>query len=675
MEALFEVEVTTPFTVMVAPTPSYKSVSIPWDYIAEARRKGKGKMEEIGVVHGMTRTGKVYTLEHLGGTSKEVASKPPVVETGPDDLWRKVQAREYSIVDHLNKTPAQISILLLLQNSETHKNALMNELSETYVPTNITSGEMANMVGIIITYPDELVTMTCNETMQHKDSDSEDPEDDTIPEEIAREVENFENKPKSNLDETEEVNLGDSELNTGATNMRAMTTIFHDMIHKEIEVYVDDVIIKSKRSTDHIVDLRKFFNRLRRYNMKLNPTECAFRVPAGKLLGFIVSHRGIELDPSKVKAIQYLPPPKNKKDVMIFLGRLNYIRCFLAKSTVICEPIFKMLRKDAQTCWTEECQKAFDKIKEYLSKLPVLVPPELGRPLLLYVSMLNGAFGFVLGQHDEIGRKEMAIYYLSKKFTPYEARYSLLERTCCALTWISQKLRHYFCAYTTYLISRMDPLKYIFQKPMPTEVSFVGEDITEAYDGWRMFFDGAANFKGVEYEACILGLGLAIDMNVQELLVIGDSDLLVHQIEFKHVLRVQNEFADALATLSSMIQHPDKNFIDHVLIGIHKQPAYCAHVEEESDGNPWFHKIKEYLEKGEYPEHSIHTQKRTLRRLANHLFQSGGILYRRTHDLGLLWYVDANEASRLLEEIHVGTYGLHMNGFVLAKKILRAGYF
>lgn len=108
--------------------------------------------------------------------------------------------------------------------------------------------------------------------------------------------------------------------NVGATYMRAMTTIFHDMIHKEIEIYVDDVIIKSKKATDHIADLRKFFDKLRKYNLKLNPVKCAFGVPVGKLLGFIVSRRGIELDPSKVKAIQELPPPKSKKDVMSFLG-------------------------------------------------------------------------------------------------------------------------------------------------------------------------------------------------------------------------------------------------------------------------------------------------------------------------------------------------------------------
>jgi len=97
-----------------------------------------------------------------------------------------------------------------------------------------------------------------------------------------------------------------------------------------------------------------------------------------------------------------------------------------------------------------------------------LVPPEPKRPLFLYLTVLENSFGCVLGQHDITGKKEQAIYYLSKKFTGYEAKYTLLERTCCALTWVAQKLRHYLQAHTTFLISRLDPLKYIFQKPMPT---------------------------------------------------------------------------------------------------------------------------------------------------------------------------------------------------------------
>ncbi|XP_070007867.1 uncharacterized protein [Nicotiana sylvestris] len=155
------------------------------------------------------------------------------------------------------------------------------------------------------------------------------------------------------------------------------------------------------------------------------------------------------------------------------------------------------------------------------------------------------------------------------------------------------------------------------------EVSFVGEDITEAYNGWRMFFDGTANFKGVgigavlvlEIDQHYLFLGEWAIKNTKILLYLHCVQKLIKRftkIQFKHVLRVQNEFAGALSTLSSMIQYPDKNFIDPIPIGIHKQPVYCAHVEEESDGNPWSHDIKEYLENEEYPEHVTHIQKRTL---------------------------------------------------------------
>ncbi|XP_070004834.1 uncharacterized protein [Nicotiana sylvestris] len=215
-----------------------------------------------------------------------------------------------------------------------------------------------------------------------------------------------------------------------------------------------------------------------------------------------------------------------------------------------------MLRKDDAMSWTEESKKAFNKIKEYLSKLPVLVLPEPRRPLVLYMSMLDGAFGCVLGQHDEMGGKnctqgQALADHLAEN--PIDGEYK--------------------------------PLKIYF----PNEkVSFVGEDISETYDGWRMFFDGAANFKGVGIRATFV---------------------LVHKQYGR--IRIQNELADGLVTLSSMIQHQDKNFIDFIPIEIRKQPAYCTHVEEEFDGNPWYHNIKEYLKKGEYSENATNTQKRT----------------------------------------------------------------
>nr|XP_019070675.1 uncharacterized protein LOC109120880 [Solanum lycopersicum] len=111
---------------------------------------------------------------------------------------------------------------------------------------------------------------------------------------------------------------------------------------------------------------------MRRYDLKLNPAKCAFGVPFGKLLGFIVSRRGIELDPFKIKSIRDIPSPKNKTEVMSLSGRLNYISRFIAQLTTTCEPIFKLLKKDAAVKWTEDCQRAFEKIKEYLSNPPVL---------------------------------------------------------------------------------------------------------------------------------------------------------------------------------------------------------------------------------------------------------------------------------------------------------------
>jgi len=103
--------------------------------------------------------------------------------------------------------------------------------------------------------------------------------------------------------------------NAGATYQRAMVTLFHDMIHKEIEVYVDDMIAKSRSEEKHLVNLRKLFERLRKFKLRLNPAKCTFRVRSRKLLGFIVSQRGIEMDPDKVRASLEMPHPHTEKEV------------------------------------------------------------------------------------------------------------------------------------------------------------------------------------------------------------------------------------------------------------------------------------------------------------------------------------------------------------------------
>ncbi|XP_054778628.1 uncharacterized protein LOC129286642 [Prosopis cineraria] len=119
--------------------------------------------------------------------------------------------------------------------------------------------------------------------------------------------------------------------NAGVTYQRARVALFHDMIHKEIEVYVDDMVAKSTEDESHVVVLQKLFKHLRKYKLRLNPNICIFGASSGKLLGFIVSKKGIEVDLDKVKAIRDMRPPQIEKEVH---GRVSKWQVILSKYDV-----------------------------------------------------------------------------------------------------------------------------------------------------------------------------------------------------------------------------------------------------------------------------------------------------------------------------------------------------
>ena len=217
--------------------------------------------------------------------------------------------------------------------------------------------------------------------------------------------------------------------NAGATYHRMATALLHDMIHNKVKVYVDDMIVKSKEREGHIVNLRKFFKRIKEYRLRLNLQKCTFGVTTRKLLGFLVSDRGIEVDPSKIKAILEMSPPKSEKEIRGLLGRLQYISRFIAKLTSTYEPIFKLLRKNVPYEWNDECQKVFELIKGYLLHPPILIPSMHGKPLLLYLSIIEDAVRSMLAQEDN-DKNEWIIYYLSKRFHDYEKP---IEKSCFAL--------------------------------------------------------------------------------------------------------------------------------------------------------------------------------------------------------------------------------------------------
>ena len=140
--------------------------------------------------------------------------------------------------------------------------------------------------------------------------------------------------------------------NVGATYQQAMVTLFHDMMHKEIEVYVDDMIAKSCTTKDHLVDLRKLFKRLIKYKLRVNPNKCIFGASLGKFLGFIVRQRGIKVDPAKVQAIRDMSTLQSKKQIRSFLvwalhKLWQYMLCYTTQLISCMDPIKYNFEKPA----------------------------------------------------------------------------------------------------------------------------------------------------------------------------------------------------------------------------------------------------------------------------------------------------------------------------------------
>ena len=129
--------------------------------------------------------------------------------------------------------------------------------------------------------------------------------------------------------------------------------MFTHQIGRNVQVYIDDMLVKSLRENDHLDDLQETFDTLRSYNMKLNPSKCVFGVTAGKFLGFMVSHRGIEVNPEKVQTIMELEPPRTAKEVQSLNGKIATLSRFISKATDKCLLFFRTLRKSFE--WTDEC--------------------------------------------------------------------------------------------------------------------------------------------------------------------------------------------------------------------------------------------------------------------------------------------------------------------------------
>ena len=247
--------------------------------------------------------------------------------------------------------------------------------------------------------------------------------------------------------------------NAGVTYQRLVNHMFRPEIGRNMKVYVDDILVKSIDEEKHLDDLQETFDTLRRYNMKLNMSKCAFGVLSGKYLGFMVSHRGIEANPNKIQAILNMEPPRNIKEVQSLIGQVVALNKFVSKATDKCLPFFKVLKKAFE--WTDECQKAFQDLKTYLSTAPLLSPSIPGEELYLYlVVSLHTMSSVLIGEEGKI---QKLVYYTSQVLRGVEGQYLMMEKLAFALVMASWKLRHYFQAHVINVLTN-HPLKKAMNK-------------------------------------------------------------------------------------------------------------------------------------------------------------------------------------------------------------------
>ncbi|CAN6555418.1 unnamed protein product [Malus baccata var. baccata] len=325
-----------------------------------------------------------------------------------------------------------------------------------------------------------------------------------------------------------------------------------------MEVYIDDIVVKSKTEKQHLIDLRQALTRMRIHKLKMNPKKCAFGVRAGNFLGFLVHQRG------KIQPLTSLLRLEDKENFK--LGPPH--------------------------------QKAFDSIKAYLTSAPVLVPPQRGKPLKLYISASEKSIGSLLAQNNEC-RKEQVVYYLSRILTEVETRYSPVEKLCLALYFTTSKLRHCMLPCHVHIIAKTDVIKYMLLKPMLTgrigkwilallEFSFQyvpqravkGQAIADFLTEHQESQDEIINIQGTlevtnyqgntnnqaEYEALIIGLEILIELEAMEVEVFGDSELVINQLNGEYkcrhitIARGFNLAANEMAQIASGLLLQEKKY-------------------------------------------------------------------------------------------------------------------
>ncbi|GKV49226.1 hypothetical protein SLEP1_g55988 [Rubroshorea leprosula] len=458
--------------------------------------------------------------------------------------------------------------------------------------------------------------------------------------------------------------------NAGATYQKLVQIIFKLQIDRNIEVYVDDMIVTSVRAEDHIADLSETFQNLRRAQMKLNPLKCTFAIESGKFLRCVVSKKRIEVNPEKVQAVQQMEPPKTIKDVQRLTGRVAALHRFIARSAERCLPFFKALREPKNFQWTDECQQVFDKLKQYLASAPLLSKPVGGESLYLYLGVTEEATSSVLLREEN----------KHQKFICYKPKLS------GRLIGWSVELSEYDLKFQLRTTIKGQAVADFLVECISATV----EEKAPEHSVWVLYVDGAANIEGLGVGAVLVGpYGFksehALRFKFQTTNNAAEYEALIYGLKLKSrfvsfqidkIPRADNHQADELSKLaSSQDLNPHRSTIVKVL----DAPSYidftveCQLLSTDPSSPSWTTPLIDYLHSGELPEDP--SAAKLIKRRAAHFTLLDNQLYKRAASIPLLRCLTPYEAEYAVREVHEGVCGTHIGGRTSAQKLLRHGYY
>nr|GEZ63847.1 reverse transcriptase domain-containing protein [Tanacetum cinerariifolium] len=242
--------------------------------------------------------------------------------------------------------------------------------------------------------------------------------------------------------------------NARATYQRLVDTIFEGQMGRNLEAYVDDMVIKSKTEPEMIKEVKETLLTLKKVNMKLNPKKCSFKMEEGKLFGYIVTFEGIRANPGKAKAVTNMSSPSKLKQMQRLNDKLVTLNRFLSKAAKKALPCLDTLKKYTNKKdfhWRTEAEEAFQEMKKLIADLPTLTAPKKEEELMVYLSTENKAVSTVL--LVERHRRQAPIHYVSRTLQGAKIKYPPMEKLVLALVHVARRLRRYFQGHAIKVIT------------------------------------------------------------------------------------------------------------------------------------------------------------------------------------------------------------------------------